>query len=392
MTSTSKPPKSLGSVLVIGGCGFLGHHIVSQLLSSYTCTVSVLDLRTTRNRFPNVSYHNADITSPAAVRTVLQTVKPQIIIHTASPTVFLHTDPALYTKVNIDGTRNLVERAGELGYVKAFIYTSSASIVHDTITPLLNADESWPVLRAPLQRDAYAETKGVADTLVLAANRKHANMLTTCLRPAAIFGEGDVQNVPGFYGAYRRGQTAFQLGDNNNLYDFTYVGNVAHAHILAAVALLNTHALLPTVPLDHERVDGEAFLITNGAPLYFWDFARAIWARGGDTREPQTGVWVIQRDLGLVIASVIEWIFWIVFLGRRQPNLTRKIVNYSAMTRYFSMEKARKRLGYEPIFSMEEGLERAMKWLLSNEEARTGVPAQEVKEKVNATEGEKGMR
>ena len=101
---------------------------------------------------------------------------------------------------------------------------------------------------------------------------------------------------------------------------------------------------------------------------------------------------MIQRDLGLIIASVIEWIFWLVFLGRRQPNLTRKIVNYSAMTRYFSMEKARRRLGYEPIFSMEEGLERAMKWLLSDEEARTGVPVKAIGEKGIEMKDEKAIK
>ena len=367
MPSSPSDTKSLGSVLVIGGCGFLGHHIVRTLLTSYSCTVSVIDLSVTRNRHANASYHSGDITSLETMTALFSLIRPSVIIHTASPTVTNHSSPALYEKVNVVGTRTLLSAAASLppGTVKAFIYTSSASVVHDTISPLCNATEDFPVLRAPAQKDAYNETKGIAEGLVLAANRTHG-MLTLAIRPSGIFGEGDVQAVPGIYGAYTRGQTGFQLGDNTNLSDFTYVGNVVHAHILAVIALLNTHALSPTIPLDHERVDGEAFFITNGSPTPFWDFARAIWALGGDKREPQTGVWVIPKGPGLVIASIIEWIFWIVFLGKRTPNLTRRVVNYSAMTRYYSIDKARKRLGYEPVVGLEQGLKRSVKWLIEN--------------------------
>lgn len=356
--STEKPSKSFGSVLVIGGCGFLGHHIVAQLLESHSAQVSVLDLRTDRNRFPEASYYDADITSDTAVTRILEEVKPTTIIHTASPALMADDgrNKAIYKKVNIDGTRNLIELAGKVGCVKAFVYTSSASVVHDSVSDLCNADERWAVLGAPQQREYYSETKGVAEGIVLAANRKYGDMLTVALRPAGIFGEGDVQTIPSMLTAYEKGQTKFQLGQNNNLFDFTYVGNVAHAHLLATTALLDTHTR-STQPLDHEKVDGEAFFITNDSPLYFWDFARMVWSTAGDTTQPSQ-VWVIDKDIGLVIASLIGWIFWL--LGRK-PNLTRKAVNYSSMTRYYNIDKAKRILGYKPLVGMEEAIVRSVK-------------------------------
>ncbi|KAG7008907.1 hypothetical protein G7Y79_00004g014910 [Physcia stellaris] len=332
-----RPKKSFGSVLVIGGCGFLGHHIVNQLLESYDAEVSVIDLRTDRNRVSSVRYYDADITSEPGVREILEKVRPSVIIHTASPT-FTDTEgsnKALYKKVNVDGTRNLIELAGEIGTVKAFIYTSSASIIHDTVSDLVNADERWPVLRAPQQREYYSETKAIAEGIVLDANRKHGKMLTIAIRPAGIF------------------------GDNNNLYDFTYVGNVAYAHILAAVALLNTHAL-STQPLDHEKVDGEAFFVTNGEPLYFWDMARMVWKAAGDETVPSQ-VWVIGKDFGLTVASAMEWLFW--FAGGRKPNLSRKVINYSTMSRYYNIDKAKTLLGYKPKVGMEEGVSRTVEYI-----------------------------
>ena len=360
---TSKLPSS---VLVIGGCGFLGRHIVSQLLEPSTCNVSVLDLRMTNNRLPGATYYDADITSAEAVRSVLEKVRPQIIIHTASPTAMQDNASAaqkrgakaLYHKVNVEGTRTLVEQAGEIGGVKAFVYTSSASVVHDGHSDLINADERWPVLRAPRQKDAYSESKGIAEELVLAANRKHGDMLTVALRPAGIFGEGDMQMIPNMLLAYQKGQTRFQLGGNENLFDFTYVGNVAYAHILAAVALMDTHALT-TQPLDHEKVDGEAFFITNGQPVYFWDWARTIWKVAGDETTPEQ-TWKIEKGLGLQLATIIEWLFW--FAGGRTPNLTRQKVNYSCMTRYYCVDKARKLFGYEPKWGLEEAALRSVRW------------------------------
>ena len=360
---TSKLPSS---VLVIGGCGFLGRHIVSQLLEPSTSKVSVLDLRTTNNRLPGASYYDADITSPESVRSVLEKVKPQIVIHTASPVAIQDNASAaqkrgakaLYHKVNVEGTRILVEQAGQIGCVKAFVYTSSASVVHDGHSDLINADERWPVLRAPRQKDAYSESKGIAEELVLAANRKYGDMLTTAVRPAGIFGEGDMQLIPNMLKAYEKRQTRFQLGGNENLFDFTYVGNVAYAHILAAVALMDTHALT-IQPLDHEKVDGEAFFITNAQPVYFWDFARMVWKAAGDKTTPEQ-IWTIDRGLGLQLATIIEWLFW--FAGGRTPNLNRKKVQYSCMTRFYSVDKARKLFGYEPRWSMEEAIVRTVKW------------------------------
>lgn len=358
MTS-EKPLKPLGSVLVIGGCGFLGHHIVSQLHESYSAEISVLDLRTNRNRVSSASYYDGDITSKVDVRRVLEEVRPRIVIHTASPAYVANDNKdAMYKKVNVDGTRNLIELAGDIGCVKAFVYTSSASIVHDNIGDLINVDERWPVLYSPLQTEYYSETKAVAESIVLAANRKHGNMLTVALRPAGIFGEGDVQMIPGMLVAYQKGQTKFQLGSNDNLFDFSYVGNVAYAHILAADALVNTEE-----PVDRDRVDGEAFFITNDSPLYFWDFARLVWKIAGDKTEPSQ-VWVIETGIGLMIASIIEWIFW---LFGRKPNLTRRTVRFSSMARYYNINKAKKAFGYQPLTGMEEAIVRSVKSFLKDE-------------------------
>ena len=334
-----------------------------MLLDNKATNISVLDLRTVRNRFPGVEYFDGDITSATEVSALLQKVKPQVIIHTASPTAMLY-NTALFDRVNVGGTDNLLKCAGEAGTVKAFVYTSSASVVHDTRSDLVFADESYPVLRLPEQQDYYSYTKGIADTHVLEANRKYGDMLTISIRPAGIFGEGDVQNLPPVIENYWHGSTNWQLGDNSNYFDFTYVVNIAHAHLLAAQALLETHSM-KTRPLDHEKVDGEAFFITNDEPILFWDYARAIWTLAG-WKGSARDAWIIPKKVGIVLAYVIEWVVWIFTLGMKEPRLKPKIVRYSTMTRTYSVDKAKKRLGYKPLVSLRDGLKRGVDWYVES--------------------------
>jgi sterol-4alpha-carboxylate 3-dehydrogenase (decarboxylating) len=172
--------------------------------------------------------------------------------------------------------------------------------------------------------------------------------------------------------ASRKGQSRFQLGPNDNLFDFTYVKNIAHAHLLAAVGLLTTGTLSIT-PLDNEKIDGEAFFITNDSPVYFWDFARSVFGEGGDkVAVDPTKIWVLGTGLALMIASIVELIFGLV---GKTPNLDRDKVRFSAMTRYFNISKAKQRLGYFPIVSLEEGMKRGVKSWLDKEALSKTDPA-----------------
>ena len=353
--------KSLGHVLVTGGSGFLGNHIVSLLDSRRACDkLTVLDIRKPQNPVPGVQYEEGNITDYDAMLKLLGKLKPDAIIHTASPN-HTHQNKQVMYDVNVNGTKTMVRAAQEAG-VKAFVYTSSASVISDTVTDLIYADESYPLKMGDEQPEYYTTTKAQAELHVLSSNRapSHPKFLTAAIRPSAMFGEGDVQLLPPGLSAYYKGQTKFQLGNNENLFDFTEITNVAHAHHLATAALLVTaereaNGLAP--PLDHEKVDGEAFLITNDSPVYFFDFARMCWAAAGDKTQPKD-VWVLSKEIGLIIATIIEWIFWIFRLGK--PNLTRQQVQYSCMTRFYNIDKAKRRLGYRPVVALEDGVRRGV--------------------------------
>ncbi|CAN8099311.1 unnamed protein product [Discula destructiva] len=364
MSSEKKP--NLGNVLVTGGCGFLGHHIIRVALRDWeTTSLTVVDLKCDRNRRPDadgVQYHELDITDPVKVVGLFERLRPDVVIHTASPPAQGHTTSPdeLFRRVNIGGTQNIVDACRKAG-VKALVYTSSASVLSDNVSDLVNADERWPVPRGKDQTEYYSETKAAAEEIVLNANRiDGSKLLTTSIRPAGIVGEGDVQAQYHIIALLQQGRDRYQMGDNNNLFDFTYVENVAHAHLLAVHALLATHAAA-TAPLDYEKVDGEAFIITNDSPLYFWDFTRLIWNAAGSLRGTEH-VWVIPKDVGVFLGWCVETVCWMIGVS---PTFNRMRITYSTMTRYFNIDKAKRRLGYAPIISLEEGMRRSVKWTLA---------------------------
>ncbi|KAI9662116.1 MAG: erg26, C-3 sterol dehydrogenase [Alyxoria varia] len=400
MASIESATRPLGNVMVVGGCGFLGSHIVSLLLSRYGSTVPathihVCDIRTpSEGAQEGASYHTADITDPSSVASLFNKIKPDVIIHTASPNVELvktgkKARDTLY-KVNVQGTKVLLEEAKRVG-ARAFVYTSSASVISDTRNNLVNADERYRPIRGKLQKEYYADTKAEAEQAVVAANtrpsKSESPFLTVALRPSGIFGERDVQLIPPMLKVFHSARTGFQIGDNNNLFDFTYVGNAAHAHCLAAAGLLSTSDALLSSDEEERRdmeerepgdkVDGEAILITNASPIYFWDFAKGLWFKyyraclslskssGQESSspplpEPVSRPFVLPSGPMLVIAIIITWVTWLLQLP--PPSLNPLSVRVSCMTRYFQQKKALGALGYAPVWTMDEALDRTALW------------------------------
>lgn len=357
-----KVTKTVGHVVVTGGAGLLGHAIVTLLTNRKAADkITVLDLKKPTEPVSGVDYVSGDITDLENMVALFRKIKPDAVIHTASPLSFSNNNDLFY-KVNVEGTKTMISASQDTG-VKAFVYTSSASIIHDTRSDLVLADETYPIIMGEAQPQYYTTTKAEAEIHVLASNRtaSHPTFVTATIRPSAMFGPGDMQALPPIMRSYYQGQARFQLGNNENLFDWTEISNVAHAHHLALAALLATHeryAAGGSEPLDYERVDGEAFLITNDSPIYFFDFPRRVWAEMGSIPKAG-GTWNLSKDISLLIAFILGWVYWILRKG--EPTLTNQRVTYATLTRYFTIDKAKRRLGYRPIVSLEEGIRNAVR-------------------------------
>ncbi|KAI0097661.1 hypothetical protein GGR51DRAFT_566381 [Nemania sp. FL0031] len=152
MVYEDRSSETLGAVMVVGGTGFLGHHVVDLILQHYPkSTIAVADPSADRNRQPStdgVRCFQIDITQASGVAALFDKVRPDVVIHTASPLPQVDVPPTreLYGKVNVGGTRTIIAACQEYG-VKALVYCRSASVVCDHTSDVINADKSRPRVR-----------------------------------------------------------------------------------------------------------------------------------------------------------------------------------------------------------------------------------------------------
>ncbi|MCJ1434437.1 hypothetical protein MMC27_003805 [Xylographa pallens] len=383
MTLSSSTPMDLGTILVIGGCGFLGYHLISALRTDTSITYSsihVLSRDPRNNRHPNVTYHSGDIEDATCLPPIFSQVAPRIIFHCASPATYHPGATAsFFHRAIVTGTKNVLAAAAAEPSVLALIYTSSISVVVGS-TVVLAKEADAAVLTTASRANNYSKAKAVADALVLGANNPlrtpppsstghgpsySGSLRTLVLRPTAMYGERDQVLIAGLLASFRAGETRYQLGDNSNLFDWLYVGNAAQAHVLAAKAL-SAGASDPNAP----KVDGEAFFITDDSPLPFWDFVRMVWRAMGDTM-PKEKLIVVPVWLALVLAHCTEWAVWAASLGKKRPELLNvQRVEYSCFEHTYCVEKAKVLLGYKPEASVEQGVRTGVEYALKVEKEK----------------------
>ena len=343
-------------VLVVGGCGFVGYHIVNAFIQDSTwSSIHVMSRNPSRNQVESAHYHSGSLTSLEQVRSLLADIQPSLIIHTASPTEIGNAGNAYFHETNVKGTQNLLKAAMASDHVRALIYTSSVEVMEGLSHNFVSEDAEMVTITS--RAEYYAKTKAIADQAVLDANGM-GGLRTLCLRLAGVYGERDSQLIPRSLGVLQEGRHRYQIGDNKTLFDWVSATNAAQSHLLAAKALLRQ-------PDDGSgKVDGEAFFITDDNPTPFWDMHHQIWSAAGKKMAPGEIV-VIPAWFMLSLASVVEWLYWAFTLGLKRPRvLRRQYMAYTCNTRTYSIEEARKRLGYNPVDDRDEQVRRGVAWAL----------------------------
>lgn len=233
-----------------------------------------------------------------------------------------------------------VVRACREGGVERLIYTGSADVVVDGRRfEIDGANESVPY--PDKFADDLNELRAQVETLILNANGRDG--LSTCvLRPSNPFGPGDEHFVPFLVGGTKLGWAKFIVGSGKNMWDFTYVENVAHANLCAEEALHSGSA----------SVAGKPFFITNHERVKLWDFISTILEGLGyprpNIRIPVKGV--------LLLHSLAECLCGKLGLCRANNPFIPVVIYSLSCTRTFDSSKAQKLLGYSPIVSLEDGV------------------------------------
>lgn len=338
------------TILITGGCGFLGRNIITALLTQKKVSkVIAFDIVSGKFDDKRVVMVKGDMAKGDTLLLALKEHKVGAIIHTASP----HpngTNKSLFYMVNVDGTKAVLAAARAAG-VRAFVYTSSASVVWEGYDHA-GVDESVPYPRS--YRDYYAETKAIAEQAVMAYGKEHASdLITISLRPHAIFGPGDRQMVPTIIERAKEGKDKWVIGDGCNTVDFTYIGNVVHAHMLA-VQTAHRHWSSKSTGLGC-AANGRTYFITNDEPKLFWEifnsFNQGFGYYGSRMRLPsgllKALLWPVQWAVDVLQAVTGK---------HMQLTLSPSRVEIISTVHWYSVEAAKRDLGYKPLWDMAQGM------------------------------------
>lgn len=343
--------------MVTGGRGFAARHLVEMLIRYDMFSVRIADLGPSIELDPSeeigtlgqalrsgrAQYVSADLRDKSQVLQVCRGA--EVVFHMAAPDSSINNHE-LHHSVNVKGTQNIIDACVE-HKVKRLIYTSSPSVVFDGVHGIINGDEPLPY--PAKHNDSYSATKAEGEALVIKSNDING-LLTCCIRPSSIFGPGDKLLVPSLVSAARAGKLKFLIGDGKNMYDFTYVENVAHAHICAERALASER-------IAAERAAGQAYFITNMEPIKFWEFVSLVLEGLGYERPRiKIPVYVV-----MPIAHLVERTYKLLApYGMKVPQFTPSRIRLLSCSRTFNCSKANDRLGYTPIVPLQEGLRRTI--------------------------------
>jgi len=239
-----------------------------------------------------------------------------------------------FRRVNVDGTRSILEAAVEAG-VRRFVYISSAAV--HSFTGARNMNEESPQLPT---RFPYCQSKREAEKVVMQAHHQ-GRIEAVIIRPGDIYGPGDRVILLKMASLLEKGCMALVSG-GRSLGAFTYVENLADGIVLAGTV---------------KQAAGNTFVITDGIELTWKEY----FDRLTDALEvPRVRIFV-PAPAAWCVAVVLETLYRLFGIPGRPP-VTRYLVVHLRGDFHFSIEKACRELGYVPRVGLDEAIRRTAGW------------------------------
>jgi nucleoside-diphosphate-sugar epimerase len=316
--------------LVTGGTGFTGSHLIQALVRDGQPVRAIArSAPKARQMLPaSVEVVEGDITDPGTVERAMAGV--QTVYHLAAAFREAKHMPGYYRRVNVDGTRLLLEAALERG-VQRFVHCSTGGVRSHIEHP--PGDETLPHKPG----DAYQRSKSEGEKLALAFHRRYG-LPVTVARPTPIYGPGDTRLLKMFRLVAQRRFVILGRGD-------IYFHMVHVNDLVTGLRLLG----------EHPRAVGEVFILGGEECLRLRSvldlIAGAVGAPPPWLRLP---LWPF--ELAAILCEAV-----CVPLGL-EPPLHRRRVHFFRNSRAFTIDKAKRLLGYRPRVELRRGIQETADW------------------------------
>ncbi len=291
------------NVLVTGGAGFIGSHLVDTLIADghSVAAVDILATGKRENVNPQATLYEIDIRSPA-LAAAFEAARPEVVFHVAAHASVSESvrDPMHDAEVNVLGTLNVLQQCAAYG-VGRFVFSSTGGALYGD-PERLPADEEHPV--SPLS--PYGASKAAAEAYVQ-THCALSGIRYTILRYGNVYGPrqdpfGEAGVVAIFANAMMRGQSPTIFGDGSHERDYVYVDDVVRANVLA---LAQTEDGVYNIGTGEGTTVAQVFDALAGATDYGGSPEHAA-ERPGDVHRIYLDVRRAERGLGWRAAVSLE--------------------------------------------------------------------------------------
>ena len=320
-------------VLVTGANGFVGAVLCRKLIERGDEVTGLVRKMSDLSSLKDVSIRQVvgSLEDPASLD---EAVRSAGIVYHAAAAVSDWGMLKQFRRINVEGTRNLIEASVKAG-VQRFVYVSSVAV--HSFVGASDLDES--ALQLPTSFP-YAQSKREAEALVMDYFRRGL-IQTVIVRPGDIYGPGDRVTLLKMAPLLEKGRMG-TIDGGRALGAFTYVENLADGLILAGVK---------------PEAAGQTYLITDGIKLTWKEYLEKLTGVLG-VRRPW---YSINGRLAYGIAIVLESIYRL-FRIQSRPLLTRYVVSHMTGDFHFRIDKAIKELGYQPRVNIDELIRETAEW------------------------------
>lgn len=304
------------SILITGGCGFIGVNLIHYLLDQEALKIRVLDDESLGKKDNlcelDVEFLHGDIRDAGTVRTALRDM--DAVVHLAADTRVIDSieNPKHNFEVNVYGTFNLMEQMRETG-VQQLIYASSGGAILGEMPPPINES----MVAAPMS--PYGASKLAGEGYCSAFTQAY-QFCCSVLRFSNVYGprsyhKGSV--VAAFIKRILKGEPLVVYGDGSQTRDFIYINDLCEGIRLA---------------IKHKR--GGVFQLGTGVPTSMNDLLK-----------------LIQELVGERYSYSV-----------RYEQFRRGEILHT----HCDITKAKKELGFNPVVTLSDGLKETWEWFLNS--------------------------
>lgn len=320
------------SALVTGASGFIGGRLAERLATEEGVRVRAMvrhAKKAERLRKLPLEIVQADLLDLESLRGAIDGC--DLVFHCAA--VVRETgDRNEFLGTNVKGTENILNVSRDAG-VKRFIHFSSVSVYG--LNPPDRADETTPYQPCG---NLYCDTKIAGEKAVWAAHQE-AGLPVVVIRPANVYGPYSNPWTIRPIKLVNSGQMML-INGGTGLCNYVYIDNLLDATLVAT---------------KRDESVGEVYLVSDGMAVTWKEFFGYYAQMAGKPKIRSVPKWLGKAiALGMEVTSK---------LSGKPPKLTREAVGFLTREARFSIEKARRELGYQPRFSLEEGMKLTEQWL-----------------------------